>query len=94
MTLNDKVALVLGGTGGPGSAITQRLASDGCKVYATYSSESGSQRATALSHSAKMIRTDAADEHQVHLPLKPLLRNRKVYMSLSTQWAPTFHESR
>jgi NAD(P)-dependent dehydrogenase (short-subunit alcohol dehydrogenase family) len=67
MTLNNKVALVLGGTGGLGSLITRRLADDGCKVYATYSSEGGAGRASALSRYASMIRTDVTDERQVHL---------------------------
>ena len=58
MILIDKVALILGGTGELGSSVTQRLATAGCNVYATYKSESGLDRAVAPSDSVKLIRTD------------------------------------
>jgi NAD(P)-dependent dehydrogenase (short-subunit alcohol dehydrogenase family) len=67
MPLTDRVALVLGGTGGLGSSIVQRLENDGCKLDATYYSESSLQRAKSLSSHMKIIRTDVTDEGQVHL---------------------------
>ena len=46
MDNNDKkIALVTGGTGGIGTAICQRLASDGMKVVATYSRPAKKEKA-------------------------------------------------
>ncbi|KPK56239.1 MAG: 3-ketoacyl-ACP reductase, partial [Thiotrichales bacterium SG8_50] len=41
--IDDKVALVTGGTGGIGSAICARLASAGARVATTYRNESKAQ---------------------------------------------------
>jgi 3-oxoacyl-[acyl-carrier protein] reductase len=77
MSLNDKIALVLGGTGGLGSLIAQRLASEGCSVYATYKSEDSVPRTTAPLETVKLIRTDVTDEHQVQLLFDTVIAESK-----------------
>ncbi|MCX6142572.1 MAG: SDR family NAD(P)-dependent oxidoreductase [Ignavibacteriales bacterium] len=85
MPLIDKIALVLGGTGGLGSSITQRLASEGCRVYATYKSESGLQPAAALTDSGKLIQADVTDERQVHLLFDTIISESKnVHIVVNT----------
>jgi len=66
MMLIDKVALIHGGTGGLGASVTRRLASEGCRIYATYKSESRLQHPATPPDSVKLIRTDVTDAHQVH----------------------------
>ncbi len=85
MPLNDKIALIPGGTGGLGSSITQRLASEGCRVHVTYNSESGRRPANAFSDSVKLIRTDVTDEHQVRLLYDTIIsESQNVYIVVNT----------
>ncbi|MBV9390626.1 MAG: 3-oxoacyl-ACP reductase FabG [Verrucomicrobia bacterium] len=65
-TLEEKVALITGGSRGIGAAIAKRLAGDGAKVTITYAKDSNSAAAVvkaieSAGGSAKAIRADAAD---------------------------------
>jgi NAD(P)-dependent dehydrogenase (short-subunit alcohol dehydrogenase family) len=81
MPPNNKIALVLGGTGRLGSVIAKRLAREGCRVYATYKSENRSQHTAPLPDTVKLIRTDATDEHQVELLFETVIaESKKVHI--------------
>jgi NAD(P)-dependent dehydrogenase (short-subunit alcohol dehydrogenase family) len=64
MALTEKVALVLGGTGGLGSTLVRRFVAEGSRVFATYHSGKTPSAATPRS-SVTMVRTNATDEHDV-----------------------------
>jgi NAD(P)-dependent dehydrogenase (short-subunit alcohol dehydrogenase family) len=85
MTMIDKVALIFGGTGGLGTSITRRLAIEGCKVYATYQSESSPQRPGADRHSVELIQNDATDERQVQLLFETVIgESKNVHIVINT----------
>ncbi|HEX9829780.1 MAG TPA: SDR family NAD(P)-dependent oxidoreductase, partial [Bacteroidota bacterium] len=63
MTLNNKVALVTGGTGALGSVIVQRFLAEGAKVAATYFSEK--EKLPAPHKALKFIQANVSDETDV-----------------------------
>lgn len=66
MQLNDKVALVTGGTGSLGSVIAQRLDSEGARVVSTYrDSKSLNGARSSFSPGVTFIRADVTREEDV-----------------------------
>lgn len=64
-SLNDKKALVLGGSRGIGAAIVERLASDGAATTFTYAGSAEAAADLAGKTGAAAVRTDSADRHAV-----------------------------
>jgi len=66
MTLNEKIALVTGGTGALGSAIAESLASQGAHVTATFHREQRPDAvAGSLRKNVKLVKTDVTNEKEV-----------------------------
>lgn len=66
MSLNDKVALVTGGTGALGSIIAQRLTAEGCFVFVSYLHEKElSQVRDAFKRKTTILKADMTNEWQV-----------------------------
>ncbi len=63
--LANKVALVIGGVGGIGGAISQRFASEGAQVYATSRKGGESTSEAEGSGSIRVIQADASDSADV-----------------------------
>jgi len=59
--LANKVALVVGGHGGIGGAVSQRFATEGAQVYATSRKEAAAARETAGAGSIHAVQADASN---------------------------------
>lgn len=68
--LANKVALVIGGVGGIGGAISQRFASEGAQVYATSRKGGESTSEAEGSGSIRVIQADASDSADVQRVLE------------------------
>ncbi len=62
--MEQKIALVTGGSGGIGEATVKRLTEDGMKVYFTYSSNQGKADAIAAEYSAVAVHYRFGDDVQ------------------------------
>jgi len=60
--LANRIALVIGGVGGIGGAISQRFAGEGAEVYATSRKGGGSSSETGGSGSIRIIQADASEK--------------------------------
>lgn len=69
--LTEKKAIVLGGTGGIGSAVVRRLTAQGCTVLAASIDDDAKLQAVANETGARCIRLDVTDREAVMKTLQP-----------------------
>jgi len=72
--MNNKVALVIGGSGGIGAEIAKQMAEKGMKVYSSYNKRKTDEQHTAVSS----FQIDVADSFSVQNALSMILKERKI----------------
>jgi NAD(P)-dependent dehydrogenase (short-subunit alcohol dehydrogenase family) len=78
LILSKKIALVTGGTGALGSAIAERLSSQGARVTATYRSDVGLAQVTgSFKQKVALVKADVTDEREV----------RELYDGIVSAWS-------
>lgn len=71
----SKVALIIGGTGGIGSAIASLLSEKGIKIYATYCSNKEVVEKTKQSKNIKLIQCDIRNEENIKKVIDQIVSN-------------------
>ncbi len=71
----SKVALIIGGTGGIGSAIARLLSKNGIKIYATYYSNNEKVEETKQSENFKLIQCDIRKDESIKKVIDQIISN-------------------
>jgi NAD(P)-dependent dehydrogenase (short-subunit alcohol dehydrogenase family) len=77
MSLNNRVALVLGAAGILGTEVTRRLVQEGCRVYGTVHMAQGSHPQGAIPHGVTLIPGDVLKEESVKSVFEVILLQSK-----------------